>query len=86
MAERVNKLARSLKELHLAATAEEAYTRAEEILLGNNKPQQDEKKDDKTLNELMNEGKRQQESLPEKNAPVEEIIIENNTSQNTTQT
>jgi len=63
-AERVNKLARSLKDFHLAATMEEAYKRAEEIIAGSTKDN-----DEKTLNELMgaNGGF--------VNAPVEEIII-----------
>lgn len=73
MAERVNKLARSLKDLHLASTFEEAYKRAEEILSGN--AQQDS--GEKTLNELM----AAQTPIVKKevvglNAPVEEIFIE----------
>lgn len=48
MAERVNKLAQSLKDLHLAATMEEAYHRAEEILCGSS-----EQNEEKTLKELM---------------------------------
>ncbi len=33
-AEKINKLAKSMKELHLSATMEEAYERAKEIILG----------------------------------------------------
>ena len=71
MAERVNKLARSLKDLHLATTFDEAYKRAEEILAGSASQNNDEK----TLNELMEPLPSQQKS-PELNTPVEEIFIE----------
>ena len=33
-ADRISKLAKSMKDLHLSATIEEAYKRAEEIILG----------------------------------------------------
>ncbi|MEK6857099.1 MAG: hypothetical protein AABX39_00760 [Nanoarchaeota archaeon] len=33
-AEKINKLAKSMKDLHLSATMEEAYERAKEIILG----------------------------------------------------
>ncbi len=71
MAERVNKLARSLKDLHLASTFEEAYLRAEEILSGSSQQNSDEK----TLGELMSEPKSELKHS-ELNAPVEEIFIE----------
>ncbi len=47
-AERVNKLAASLKELHLAGSTEEAYARAKEIILGTSG-------DEKTIGQLFKE-------------------------------
>lgn len=73
MAERVNALARSLKELHLVASNEEAYARAEEILLGSaNKTNAvgQELPREKTLNELM--GETNQTADKQENAPVAE--------------
>lgn len=77
MAERVNKLARSLKDLHLASTFEEAYKRAEEILSGN-APQDS---GEKTLNELMaSQSPIIKKEVAGLNAPVEEIFIESQSS------
>lgn len=78
IAQRVNKLAHSLKELHLAVSSDEAYKRAQEIILGSF-VQKDQKEDvqkenvveEKTLSELMGETK---EAVKEK--IVEEIIID----------
>jgi len=78
MAERVNKLARSLKDLHLAASYDEAQKRAEEILFGTAQPQSASSDQEKTLGELMGEQAVQPQAQPVKEAgvQVEEIIIE----------
>ncbi len=47
-AERINQLAKSLKDLHLAATMEEAYERAKQIILGTSTQGQE-----KSIKELM---------------------------------
>ncbi|GEM_PF-6861615 len=73
MAQRVNKLAQSLKELHLAVSSDEAYKRAQEILLGSftQKDVKTEKiVEEKTLNELMGKTQETKEKI------VEEIIID----------
>jgi hypothetical protein len=65
-AERISALAKSLKDLHLAATMEEAYNRAREILLGAKKEQTADFKTQETIGELMKdeiEQKRKQEEL-----------------------
>ncbi len=49
-AERISQLAKNLKELHLAASQEEAYARAKEIILGTTTPGTD-----KSVKELMQE-------------------------------
>ncbi len=65
-AERISALAKSLKDLHLAATMEEAYNRAREILLGAKKEQAADFKTQETIGELMKdeiEQKKKQEEL-----------------------
>ena len=65
-AERISALAKSLKDLHLAATSEEAYARAREILLGVKKEQTADFKTSETVGELMKdeiEQKKKQEEL-----------------------
>jgi hypothetical protein len=42
-AERVSQLAHNLKKLHLAATMEEAFQRAKDIILGSTRPPEQEK-------------------------------------------
>lgn len=49
-AERISQLAKNLKDLHLAASAEEAYERAKEIVLGTAT-----QGNEKSVNELMQE-------------------------------
>jgi hypothetical protein len=48
--ERINQLAKNLKDLHLAASSEEAYERAKEIILGT-----DTQGQEKSVKELMAE-------------------------------
>jgi antitoxin component HigA of HigAB toxin-antitoxin module len=48
--ERINQLAKNLKDLHLAASSEEAYERAKQIILGNAAPESE-----KSIKELMAE-------------------------------
>lgn len=49
VAEKINQLAKSLKDLHLAASQEEAYNRAKEIILGSQGEQ-------KTAADVVQEG------------------------------
>ncbi|MEM4369041.1 MAG: hypothetical protein QXU88_01805 [Candidatus Woesearchaeota archaeon] len=55
-AERISSLAKSLKELHIVATAEEAYARAREIILGTKKKTpstESAAESEKTIKELL---------------------------------
>jgi len=78
MAERVSKLARSLKDLHLSTSMDEAYVRAQEILLGNSASKENVFQE-KTLNEIM--AKKEESQAPEK-VVIEEIIIDSNKETN----
>ena len=62
-AERISALAKSLKDLHLAATTEEAYNRAREILLGAKKEQAADFKMEQTIGELMKDDQEEKEKL-----------------------
>jgi len=62
-AERISSLAKSLKDLHLAATMEEAYARAKEIIIGTKKEQSADFKMEQTIGELMNSDREEKEKL-----------------------
>lgn len=56
-AKKVNELAKNLKELHMAASMEEATERAKEIIIG------DREDNSKSISELMNELESEKKSL-----------------------
>ncbi|MEM4247264.1 MAG: hypothetical protein QXR48_04310 [Candidatus Woesearchaeota archaeon] len=62
-AEKISNLAKNLKELHLASSAEEAYARAKEIILGTRAEGQE-----KSIRELMQESGITQQDLDEAKA------------------
>lgn len=62
-AEKISNLARNLKELHLASSAEEAYARAKEIILGTRA-----EGEEKSIKELMQEAGITQHDLDEAKA------------------
>ena len=64
-AERINTLAKSLKDLHLVATTEEAYNRAREILLGAKKEQAADFKTDETISKLLGVEEKAKEEIKE---------------------
>ena len=64
-AERISALAKSLKDLHLAATSEEAYNRAREILLGAKKEQAADFQTDETINKLLGVEEKAKEEIKE---------------------
>lgn len=69
-ADKINRLAKSMKELHLSATMEEAYERAKEIILGSVQLE-------KSAKEVTNSaGIPTEESSPEKTTPEETIQLE----------
>jgi len=70
-AERINALAKSLKDLHLVATMEEAYQRAREIILGTKKEQTADFQMEKTIGELMGAEKKEAEELKKKAGELE---------------
>jgi len=62
-AERISALAKSLKDLHLAATTEEAYNRAREILLGAKKEQAADFTTEETIGNLLKNEEEEKEKL-----------------------
>ncbi|MEM4240207.1 MAG: hypothetical protein QXM31_01595 [Candidatus Woesearchaeota archaeon] len=62
-AEKISKLAKNLKDLHLASSAEEAYARAKEIILGTRSEGQE-----KSIKEMMQEAGVTQHDLDEAKA------------------
>jgi hypothetical protein len=62
-AERINALAKSFKDLHLATTTEEAYARAKEIILGTKKEQAADFTMEQTIGELMHSDREEKEKL-----------------------
>lgn len=71
-ADKINRLAKSMKELHLSATMEEAYERAKEIILGSVQLE-------KSAKEVTNSAglsQEAEESSTEKTTPEETIQLE----------
>lgn len=66
-AERVSQLAKNLKDLHLAATTEEAYERAKEIILGSSSEGQE-----KSLKDIMQDAGITQKELKKAKELLEE--------------